>query len=424
MEVEDPLVNGKLVRSFIRARIVINIQQPLSMGCWIPRRNMPKVWVSLKYERLQDLCFKCGIIGHEQKKCAKARVMSSLGNNIQRYSHRVGVPPAKPIKMIREEQERRRNQAHGGASQSSESSTQQQSRGENNRQEEVTKEVQLNKERVEYKRMLESQEGDGSMPAGWHETGPDESSSPIMGRNHQSCNWPISNLTPLENLHLKVIPGFKGVLGEDELATFRIPTFCPENESIGPTLSDSDQNRQEPRGIEKEVVVEEAESQRVQDTKQVHMDKIAAYDKIQAGVQALRAEIQNHFPGNDQGECSQSGQNVYFESQGRKKGEERDRMDIFGMTKGVIGLGQSAIITEYPGNYINPIEYSSITLSQAEIDKCKVACTGIDPVEDKKGTSPRAAVDNQRSIERDSGSYLVEFPSDEDAEIGNNNYTL
>lgn len=33
-------------------------------------------------------------------------------------------------------------------------------------------------------------------------------------------------------------------------------------------------------------------------------------------------------------------------------------------------------------------------------------------------------MDNQRSIERDSGSYLVEFPYDEDAEIGNNNYTL
>lgn len=65
LEIEDPLIEGKIIRPFIRARVGINIKEPLLTWCWVPRRNLPKIWVSIKYERLQDLCFKCGIIGHE-----------------------------------------------------------------------------------------------------------------------------------------------------------------------------------------------------------------------------------------------------------------------------------------------------------------------------------------------------------------------
>lgn len=103
IEIEDPLVEGKLVRPFIRARVVVNVTNPLSTGCWIPRQGLSKVWASIKYERLQDLCFKYGIIGHEQKNCSRERVMSSLGIGIHRYSARVGVAPAKPLKLILEE---------------------------------------------------------------------------------------------------------------------------------------------------------------------------------------------------------------------------------------------------------------------------------------------------------------------------------
>lgn len=77
IEIEDPWVNGKLIRTFVHAIVVINILNPLSTGCWVPRQNLLRIWVWIKYERLQDLCFNCGIMGHEQKNCKKEKVVSS-----------------------------------------------------------------------------------------------------------------------------------------------------------------------------------------------------------------------------------------------------------------------------------------------------------------------------------------------------------
>lgn len=68
-EIEDPSVDGNLVRAFIRARVKIDILKPLSTGCWVPRRNLPKVWVFIKYERLQDLCYKFSTLGHDLRGC-------------------------------------------------------------------------------------------------------------------------------------------------------------------------------------------------------------------------------------------------------------------------------------------------------------------------------------------------------------------
>lgn len=45
MEIEDPIVEGKVFRPFIRARMEIDIQYPLSTGCWFPRKKFPRVWV-------------------------------------------------------------------------------------------------------------------------------------------------------------------------------------------------------------------------------------------------------------------------------------------------------------------------------------------------------------------------------------------
>ncbi|MED6222912.1 hypothetical protein PIB30_069017 [Stylosanthes scabra] len=57
---EEPTKNSLLARTFLRARIAININQPLPTGIWLNREKLPKVWVQLRYERLQDCyCLNC-----------------------------------------------------------------------------------------------------------------------------------------------------------------------------------------------------------------------------------------------------------------------------------------------------------------------------------------------------------------------------
>lgn len=167
--IEDPKIEGKVFRPFIRARVELDIRSPLSMGCWIPRKNMSKIWAFIKYERLQDLCYKFGVIGHEQKTYKKEKVMSLLWENAQRYIARVGVAPTKSRRMIVKEMERRRRYQKRGANNYSEGLPH-----ENNQEEEklwaiTVREMRLNRERHEYEERLEEEEGQGSLPSGWEE---------------------------------------------------------------------------------------------------------------------------------------------------------------------------------------------------------------------------------------------------------------
>ncbi|KAI9110712.1 hypothetical protein K1719_018150 [Acacia pycnantha] len=69
MMYESPQDGGKLSRTFIRTRSLININEPLVPGFWVPRPQREPVWVTIKYERLQIYCYDCGRIGHEAKSC-------------------------------------------------------------------------------------------------------------------------------------------------------------------------------------------------------------------------------------------------------------------------------------------------------------------------------------------------------------------
>ncbi|KAJ1436344.1 Zinc finger, CCHC-type [Sesbania bispinosa] len=102
-EVENPEAEGRLLRTFIRVRALID-KNPLTTGCWVPRKDLPNVWIIIRYEKLQSLCFNCGIIGHEQKSCSRDKVMSTIDRRIPKYSAKVGVPPAKSILSLTQEQ--------------------------------------------------------------------------------------------------------------------------------------------------------------------------------------------------------------------------------------------------------------------------------------------------------------------------------
>ncbi|CAB4320352.1 unnamed protein product [Prunus armeniaca] len=64
--VEDPAVTG--TRGFLRMRVEVNTTKPLQVGFWLPRSNNDKSWISLRYESLKRFCFRCGRLGHVDRK--------------------------------------------------------------------------------------------------------------------------------------------------------------------------------------------------------------------------------------------------------------------------------------------------------------------------------------------------------------------
>lgn len=99
LEVEDPIIEKRITRGFMRVRVSINITKPLVTGFWVPRKEFPKVWVMLLYEKLQDFCYNCGVIGHEQKECKEEKAMSLIKDDAPRYGPGLGVSLLRPVQF-------------------------------------------------------------------------------------------------------------------------------------------------------------------------------------------------------------------------------------------------------------------------------------------------------------------------------------
>ena len=49
--------------------ILLVIDAPKSGLAWGPFLKMEDVWVFFKYERLPTFCYRCGILGHQEREC-------------------------------------------------------------------------------------------------------------------------------------------------------------------------------------------------------------------------------------------------------------------------------------------------------------------------------------------------------------------
>ncbi|KAF7815390.1 reverse transcriptase [Senna tora] len=100
--VEDPFENGKISRTFVRVRVLMDIKRALSEGVMVKRPSRPISWVEFKYERLQQFCYHCGIIGHDYKQCKKDKELSQIHQGKNKFGAWLGTNSVKPLHKILE----------------------------------------------------------------------------------------------------------------------------------------------------------------------------------------------------------------------------------------------------------------------------------------------------------------------------------
>uniref|UniRef100_A0A803N338 CCHC-type domain-containing protein n=1 Tax=Chenopodium quinoa TaxID=63459 RepID=A0A803N338_CHEQI len=56
---------------YMRVKVLVNITKPLRRGLKVAMESGVTKWIGLKYERLGDFCYFCGVIGHNDKDCVE-----------------------------------------------------------------------------------------------------------------------------------------------------------------------------------------------------------------------------------------------------------------------------------------------------------------------------------------------------------------
>lgn len=64
------------------------------------KERTANIWVVYRYERLQNLCYNYGIIGHEQKHCKKPIAMSPVNPLQPKYGPEFSVGAPRTIQYL------------------------------------------------------------------------------------------------------------------------------------------------------------------------------------------------------------------------------------------------------------------------------------------------------------------------------------
>jgi hypothetical protein len=57
-------------KMIVKVKVAINVYQPIQTGILIGNHRDGTHWIDYRYENLPQVCFNCGILGHEEKMCS------------------------------------------------------------------------------------------------------------------------------------------------------------------------------------------------------------------------------------------------------------------------------------------------------------------------------------------------------------------
>ena len=76
---------------FLRIRVEVQIDNPLRRGGYVKNDEGGRFWVDFRYERLPTFCYRCGILGHDEKHCQASSLEQLSGRQYGEWLKAGGV---------------------------------------------------------------------------------------------------------------------------------------------------------------------------------------------------------------------------------------------------------------------------------------------------------------------------------------------
>ncbi|KAI9116350.1 hypothetical protein K1719_012517 [Acacia pycnantha] len=73
------------------------IHKPLTHGFWVPREKKDPAWITVKYERLQNFCYRCGCLDHEIRNCMIAVAENEGESESRAFGNWISTPAVRTL---------------------------------------------------------------------------------------------------------------------------------------------------------------------------------------------------------------------------------------------------------------------------------------------------------------------------------------